>query len=70
MKDAEVIIITTTDSKYLELNPNQLIKKGRVVTVIDFWRKFRRFAAVGGIKYIPIGVANSVTDFSKIYNDL
>lgn len=63
--DADVIIVATTDSVYLELTPARLKNRKKMVTLIDFWRKFRQFADEPGIRYVPIGMSRDAGSLEK-----
>lgn len=56
LKDAEVVIITTTDKTYLELTTETLLQGRAQVTLIDFWRRLKHLAADPRIRYVPIGL--------------
>lgn len=56
LKDAEVVIITTTDQIYLDLTTELLLQGRSQVTLIDFWRCMKHLADDLRIRYVPIGL--------------
>lgn len=56
LKDAEVVMITTTDSAYLGLTPETLLQGRTHVTLVDFWRCLKHLATDPRIHYVPIGL--------------
>jgi UDPglucose 6-dehydrogenase len=56
LKDAEVVIVTTTDKTYLELTAETLLQGRPQVTLIDFWRCLKHLATDPRIRYVPIGL--------------
>lgn len=55
LKDAQVVLITTNDSDYLALKPEDLVTGQDSITVVDFWRILPQLSAHPQIDYIPIG---------------
>jgi len=56
LKDADVILVTTTDKSYTSLTAEALLRGRPRVTVIDFWRCLKHLAANPAIRYVPIGL--------------
>lgn len=56
LKDADVILITTTDISYTSLTADQLLHGRTGVTVIDFWRCLKHLSANARIRYISVGI--------------
>ena len=56
LKDADAVVVTTTDKVYANIGPDRLAKSDRSVTVIDFWRSLESLANDSRMKYIPIGI--------------
>lgn len=56
IKDADVVLVTTTDKSYTSLTADMLLRGKKTVTVIDFWRCLKRLAADQRIRYVPIGL--------------
>lgn len=56
LKDAEVVMITTTDSTYLALTAETLLQGRDKVTLVDFWRCLKHLSADPRIHYVPIGL--------------
>lgn len=55
LKDADVVLVTTTDKSYTSLTAEQLAHGRKSVTVVDFWRCLKHLAADPRIRYVPIG---------------
>jgi UDPglucose 6-dehydrogenase len=56
LKDADVVLVATTDKPYLALTAELLLHGRKSVTVVDFWRCLKHFAADPRIKYVPVGL--------------
>lgn len=56
IKDADVVLVTTTDKSYTSLTAATLLRGRSQVTVVDFWRCLKHLAADPCIRYIPIGL--------------
>jgi UDPglucose 6-dehydrogenase len=56
LKDADVVLVTTTDKAYTSLTADQLLRGRPATTVIDFWRCLKHLAADPRIRYVPIGL--------------
>jgi UDPglucose 6-dehydrogenase len=55
LKDADVVLVTTTDKAYTSLTAAALLHGRPAVTVIDFWRGLAHLAADTRIRYVPVG---------------
>lgn len=55
LKDADVVLVTTTDQTYTGLTANTLLGDRRSVTLVDFWRALPHLATDPRIRYIPVG---------------
>lgn len=55
LKDADVVLVTTTDKTYTSLTADALLRGRASVTVVDFWRVLPQLAADPRIRYVPIG---------------
>ncbi len=56
LKDADVVLVTTTDRSYTSLTAENLLRGRTSITVIDFWRCLKHFADDSRICYVPIGL--------------
>ena len=56
LKDADVVLVTTTDKAYTGLTADQLLRGRPTVTVVDFWRCLKSLAAHPKVNYLPIGM--------------
>ena len=56
LKDADAVLVTTTDKSYTSLTADQLLRGRPALTVIDFWRGLKGLAADPRIRYVPIGL--------------
>ena len=56
LRDADVVIVATTDQAYLNLDADTLLQGHSQVTLIDFWRCLKRLADDPRIHYVPIGL--------------
>jgi UDPglucose 6-dehydrogenase len=56
LKDADVVLVTTTDKSYTALTAEDLLRGRPKVTVIDFWRCLKHFTSDPRICYVPIGL--------------
>jgi len=61
LKDADVVLVTTTDKSYTSLTPDLLLHGRSALTVIDFWRCLKHLGADPRIRYVPIGLCNDAT---------
>ncbi len=55
LKDADVVLVTTTDKAYTSLTAETLLRGRASVTVVDFWRALPHLAADPRLRYVPIG---------------
>lgn len=55
LKDADVLLVTTTDKSYTGLTADTILHGRKTVTVVDFWRCLKHLAADPRIRYVPIG---------------
>lgn len=55
LKDADVVLVTTTDKAYTSLTAETLLRGRAQITVVDFWRALPHLAADPRIRYVPIG---------------
>jgi UDPglucose 6-dehydrogenase len=55
LKDADVVLIATTDKPYVSLTADQLLRGRPALTVVDFWRALPHLAADARIRYVPVG---------------
>ena len=56
LKDADVVLVTTTDKSYTSLTAEALLRGRPGVTVIDFWRCLKHLTADRRIRYVPVGL--------------
>lgn len=56
LRDADVVLVTTTDQAYTSLDADTLLHGRDHITVVDFWRVLRSFATDSRITYIPMGM--------------
>ncbi|MBI2513667.1 MAG: nucleotide sugar dehydrogenase [Opitutae bacterium] len=68
LKDADVVLITTTDKPYLTLTADHLLRGRGQITVVDFWRALTDLARDPRIRYIPIGLATATQADEKLKN--
>ncbi|MDI1248199.1 MAG: nucleotide sugar dehydrogenase [Lacunisphaera sp.] len=61
LKDADVVLVTTTDKSYTALTADHLLRGRPAITVIDFWRCLKHLAADPRIRYVPIGLCRDET---------
>jgi len=59
LKDAEVVLVTTTDKCYTSLTADVLLHSRKSVTVVDFWRCLKHLSADPRIHYLPIGLCDN-----------
>jgi len=59
LKDADVVLVTTTDKSYTALTAEQFLSGKSAVTIIDFWRALKHVAADPRIRYVPIGLGQA-----------
>jgi UDPglucose 6-dehydrogenase len=57
IKDADVVLVTTTDKAYTALTAETLLRGRPQVTVVDFWRCLKHLAADKRIRYVPVGLS-------------
>jgi UDPglucose 6-dehydrogenase len=55
LKDADVVLVTTTDKAYTSLTAETLLRSRASMTLVDFWRALPHLAADPRIRYVPIG---------------
>lgn len=55
LKDADVVLVTTTDKTYTALTADALLRGRAQVTLIDFWRALPKLAGDARIRYVPVG---------------
>lgn len=55
LKDADVVLVTTTDTPYTTLTADTLLRGKTKLTVVDFWRCLTHLTADSRIRYVPIG---------------
>lgn len=56
LKDADVVLVTTTDKSYTSLTADALLRGRQTVTVIDFWRCLKHLGTDPRIRYVPVGL--------------
>lgn len=56
LKDADVVLVATTDKSYTALTADLLLRGRPTTTVIDFWRCLKPLAADPRICYVPVGL--------------
>lgn len=56
LKDADVVLVTTTDKTYTALTADALLGGRSKLIVVDFWRSLKHLAADPRISYIPVGL--------------
>jgi len=61
LKDADVVLVTTTDKSYLALTADQLLRGRSSVILVDFWRCLKHLSADPRIRYVPIGLCRDET---------
>ena len=61
LKDADVVLVTTTDKSYLALTADQLLRGRSSVILVDFWRCLKHLATDPRIRYVPIGLCRDET---------
>ncbi|MBL9218604.1 MAG: UDP-glucose/GDP-mannose dehydrogenase family protein [Opitutaceae bacterium] len=59
IKDADVVLVTTTDKSYTGLTAATLLRGRPQVTVVDFWRCLKHLAADPRIRYVPVGLCRN-----------
>jgi UDPglucose 6-dehydrogenase len=59
LKDADVVLVTTTDKPYLALTAELLLHGRKSVTLVDFWRCLKHLAADPRIRYVPVGLCRN-----------
>lgn len=55
LKDADVVLVTTTDKTYTTLPAERFLGGRASATVVDFWRALPHLANDPRIRYVPIG---------------
>jgi len=58
LKDADVLLVATTDKSYTSLNAEGILRGRKSITVIDFWRCLKNLAGDSRIRYVPIGISD------------
>lgn len=61
LKDADVVLVTTTDKAYTSLTADTLLRGRKQITLVDFWRALKLLAADPRIRYIPIGLCREAS---------
>ncbi|GAB1489328.1 UDP-glucose/GDP-mannose dehydrogenase family protein [Opitutaceae bacterium] len=56
LKDADVVLVTTTDKTYTALSAEQLLGGRAEITVVDFWRSLKHLTLNPRIRYVPVGL--------------
>ena len=56
LKDADVVLVATTDKSYSSLTASQLLQGKKAVTVVDFWRCLKHLGSDPLVRYVPIGL--------------
>lgn len=56
LRDADVVVVATTDQAYLDLDADTLLQGRQKVTLIDFWRCLKRLGGDSRVHYVPIGL--------------
>lgn len=62
LKDADVVLITTTDASYTGLTADSLLRGRARITVIDFWRSLKHLASHPQVRYVPVGLCQDEAD--------
>lgn len=70
LKDADVVLVTTTDKTYTTLPTERFLGGRSSVTVVDFWRALPHLANDPRIRYVPIGRCDDDTSPTKIVSQL
>ena len=70
LKDADVVLVTTTDQSYTELTPEQLLHGKSSITLIDFWRCLKPLGEDPRINYVPIGRSSESQHLSGCLKNL
>lgn len=55
LKDADVVLVTTTDEPYLQLTAQALGTEQRSVVLVDYWRSLSHLQGAPNLTYIPTG---------------
>jgi UDPglucose 6-dehydrogenase len=61
LKDAEVVLVTTTDKTYTSLTAEGILHGRKSATVVDFWRGLKHLSNDSRIRYLPIGLCDDAT---------
>ena len=56
LKDADVVLVATTDKSYTSLTADTILRGRKSVTVVDFWRSLKGLATDPRIRYVPAGL--------------
>ncbi len=56
LKDADVVLVATTDKSYTSLTADQLLRGKKSITVVDFWRSLKHLADDPSVRYVPVGL--------------
>jgi UDPglucose 6-dehydrogenase len=70
LKDADVVLITTTDKAYTSLTADALLHGRSKVTVVDFWRCLKHLSHDSRIYYVPMGLGGEGRDAGAGLRDL
>lgn len=71
LKDADVVLVTTTDKVYASLNAEALLHGRPQITVIDFWRCLKgTLACDSRINYVPVGQCRDSQSASQLLESL
>jgi len=70
LKDADVILVTTTDKTYTALPAERFLGGRASVTVVDFWRALPHLANDARIRYVPIGRCNDDSPAAQTISQL
>jgi UDPglucose 6-dehydrogenase len=56
LRDAEMVLVTTPDAKFIEIRPEQYLQGKSSVILVDFWRCLSESVRNSdGIEYLPMG---------------
>jgi len=56
LKDADVVLVTTTDKNYTNLTAEALLRGRAQITIVDFWRCLKHLSTDKRIHYVPAGL--------------
>ncbi|MBI2813936.1 MAG: UDP-glucose/GDP-mannose dehydrogenase family protein [Opitutae bacterium] len=57
LKDADVVLVATTDKSYTSLTADLLLRGRPAITVIDFWRCLKHLSSDPRVCYVPVGLS-------------